>query len=159
MSPHQSWDAKFQYQICNSGPQERCSRVGGLVDLLEGSLTPTTGDKVISWIWKDPFSIMDVITDLRITSLTSRFNLAQSTQGRLPDNQWQIDVEYWHNIYLTSIQGNMLDKASGPGDAEILQYFWKRPETDTEKYFCENQVCKYVTYSFRQCCIFLVGLL
>lgn len=135
---------KSQYQAWspsdpNMASQHGCSQLGGIVDLNEAQLT-STGRDVVSWMWNFPADLNDVIESLTISSLTSRFNLAEGEQGRLPDNQWQLDVENWHNIVLTELQSSMLEQAAGPGDPGVLQYFWKPARTNAEKYFCHNQV-------------------
>lgn len=133
---------KFQYQACRTTaayPRD-CSRYGGAYDLADGYLTPTKGHKVFSWVWNYATVINDIISSLSISSLTSRFNLFDGVQGRLPDDQWQIDVENWHNIGLMALQGNMVLQGAGPGDTGIQQNFWRGPKTETERYFCRNQV-------------------
>lgn len=64
-------------------------------------------------------------------------------QGALPANQWQLDVEYWHNIALAALQGLRVDSAAGPGNSGMLKYFWNKPHNDDEKYLCRNQVRTY----------------
>lgn len=40
-----------------------------------------------------------------------------------------------------------MDYAVGPGDPEMLKYFWAKPENDIEKYLCKSQVCRYYSRS------------
>lgn len=139
--PASALGCKFQYQACDTkGTNGECSRPGGILDLASGYLTPTKGGEVIEWVWSAPIIIPDIISALTITSLTSRSSLDQSVSGPLPTNQWQNDVENWHNITLANLQGGVILNAAGPGDAGILQYFWRYAQSDSEKYFCKNQV-------------------
>lgn len=133
---------KLQYQACKPGvsSQDGCSRLGGILDLANGYLASPEEQQILSWMWPYPWSVDDVITFLQISSLASRLNLEQGIQGQLPDDQWQIDVENWHNINLAHLQGRMIDQAAGPDDEGILNCCWKRPETDVESHFCKNQV-------------------
>lgn len=132
---------KFQYQACDSKTalQGGCSRVGGIDDLWDSFLTPTNGRNDTSWVWSDYLNINDVIASLRISALTSRFNLGEAIQGYLPDNQWQLDVEYWHNISLAALQGNMIDQAVGPGMKAFFRTSGDVPERIPRNPFVETR--------------------
>ncbi|KAL9111595.1 MAG: hypothetical protein Q9227_004083 [Pyrenula ochraceoflavens] len=133
---------KMQYQVCdaNSPTNGNCSQFGGVVDV-DFSQMPHNDKrgKVMSWALGAPKSVLSVVTSLKASSLTSRFSLQESSQIALPDNQWQLDVQNWHNIVLASLQGGVVDSATGPNDPGMLQYFWKRPGSSEEKYLCKNQ--------------------
>ncbi|KAI1868746.1 hypothetical protein JX265_006725 [Neoarthrinium moseri] len=64
-----------------------------------------------------------VIGALRSQALASRFNFLGGVQGAIPDNQWQLDVQYWHAVQLATMQKAVVDVAIGPladEEAEIM---------------------------------------
>lgn len=76
-------------------------------------------------------------------SLASRANLAQGIMGRLPLNQWQLDVTHWWSTYLASVQAAFVETAIGPADPsrELEQYKFV-PWNDHVRKLCNNQVCE-----------------
>lgn len=76
-------------------------------------------------------------------ALASKANLAQGIMGRLPPNQWQIDVTHWWSTYLASIQAAFVETAIGPADptGELEQYKIV-PWNDHVRKLCNNQVCQ-----------------
>lgn len=131
------------YEICNpeSSAEQGCPVSGGVQDLLYPNLPEENkAFSIAPWITNQFSELTSTITSLSITSLTSRYGLNLGVQSSIPNNQWQSEVENWHNIGLTSLQ-NVINTAIGPGDSDILKYFWKPPKSDLQKYFCKNQVC------------------
>lgn len=132
---------KMRYQACHL-QSRNCSRFGGLADMnYYFKLASGNRAQTMSWIWGAARSLTNVVLDLKASSLTSRDTVQEGSQGPLPNDQWQRDVENWHNIMLASYQDNAVEYASGPGDSGMLEFFWKRPETDDQRYLCKNQVC------------------
>ncbi|KAL9617378.1 MAG: hypothetical protein Q9160_007828 [Pyrenula sp. 1 TL-2023] len=76
---------------------------------------------------------------LKSSALMSRFRLGLNIQTPLPASQWQTEVENWHNGSLAILQGLRIDQATGPGDTEVLKYFWSKPGNKEERYLCKNQ--------------------
>lgn len=74
-------------------------------------------------------------------SLASKESLTQGTMGRLPSNQWQLDVEHWWSTYLAAIQAAFVETAIGPADrtGELEQYKLV-PWNDHVQKLCNNQV-------------------
>lgn len=134
---------KSQYQFCNdqNDSQQGCSQLEAAWDVYKESKSPAAHE-LLYWMWSLNFpSVEYVIEALGISSLTSRFNVLASISGPLPDNQWQMDVQNWHNIALAKVQGDMVQQAVGPGDANILENQWQGPQNNFQKSFCKNQVC------------------
>lgn len=142
---------KMQYQGCdNSLPAgKECSPPGGVADV-DYFRVPhhDKKGKMLAWILGAPKSVFGVASSLRSSSLASKYSLRQNFQVGLPNNQWQLDVENWHNIVLSGIQGGVIDSATGPNDPDMLKYFWRRPDSDEAKYLCKNQV-RYVACSLQ----------
>lgn len=141
-NPGSTVGCKTQYQVCppESSSEKNCIVSGGLADLSLPSIPRE--DKAYSlfpWIINYLYDIGNTIFVLSTAALTSRRTLNNGVQDPLPDNQWQLEVEYWHNIMLVSLQG-ITNAAIGPDDPEILKHFWKGPETDAQKTFCKSQV-------------------
>lgn len=135
---------KEQYQSCDAvlPPEEGCSPLTGSASIYFRPRSPTSKwEKAFYWgitLW----GISDIVLSLSSFSLTSRFTLASGIQVVLPADQWQREVENWHYIQLATLQGAAVDTAVGPGDPEMLKYFWAKPENDVERYLCKNQVCE-----------------
>lgn len=146
--PASALGCKLQYQVCDPGESSpgRCSRLGGAYDLGPPDLmTPTEAqqkNQAILWVVNSAQTLDGIIGEMGGRALTSHFGLNKGAQGPLPDDQWQVEVENWHNTSLAALQGNMLDQAVGPEDTGILENFWRGPKSDIEEYFCKNQVRK-----------------
>lgn len=135
---------KEQYQRCDPTvvPKQGCSPLGGAVPL-EFVYQAPKGRRDMSVYWGLLlYTLQNVIENLQSSSLTARFSLNQGLQARLPANQWQREVENWHNIVLASFQGLAIESAVGPGDPEMLKNFWQKKTGDVGEYLCKNQVCK-----------------
>ena len=135
---------KEQYQNCkpNLPPERGCSPLGGLETLASSvAASKAHRDGALSW-GLEFYVINDIMTALGSSALTARFGLSQGLQATLPASQWQREVENWNNIILASLQGSAVDKSVGPGNSEMLKYFWEKPSNDLEKQVCKNQVCK-----------------
>ncbi|KAL9615744.1 MAG: hypothetical protein Q9160_009294, partial [Pyrenula sp. 1 TL-2023] len=118
---------KSQYQTCDPTlpPERGCSSWIGMADSTFFIDTPRTKrERAIFWVF-GVLDIYEILETLRASALTSRFRFREFTQAQLPVNQWQLDVEYWHNIILSALQGFGVDSATGPGDSEMLKYIWK----------------------------------
>ncbi|KAF4543485.1 Cytochrome p450 protein [Lasiodiplodia theobromae] len=65
------------------------------------------------------------------------YTLNQGIQAKLPDNQWQLDVEHWHDISMASLQSGVVNAATGPSDPSILEV-WQSPQNAEEHKVCHN---------------------
>ncbi|KAL9621339.1 MAG: hypothetical protein Q9160_004230 [Pyrenula sp. 1 TL-2023] len=144
--PASALGCKQHYQVCGPGssPQHDCVISGGEIDV---SYSRTDDqDEVVRWIMANHRGIGEVVETLTTSSLTSRFGLAQGTQGPLPDDQWQSEVEFWHNIGIVSLQ-SITAAAIGPDDPNIQRYFWGSPPTEATRNLCNNQKIRSPAYS------------
>ncbi|KAJ9151962.1 Cytochrome p450 protein [Pleurostoma richardsiae] len=102
-------------------------------------------------------STRSIIATLGSQALLSRTGLAEGRQGPLPDNQWQLDVQFWHSVQLASIQAAMVNAALGPPNEEVKQFF-RGPATKEETQLCHNQKVlstAYVSFSIFGLCFTL----
>lgn len=130
-------------QLCDLGlpSDRRCTKLASNADTFRPNLS--LGERALnmsSWVTSSAYVTRSVVANLRASSLTSRYTMYGSSQALLPDNQWQMDVEYWHNIALASLQRSVVTSAAGPQDADVANKLWRRPESEQERYFCNNQV-------------------
>lgn len=76
-------------------------------------------------------------------SLSSKANLIPGLKGRLPPNQWQLDVTHWWSTYLASVQAAFVETAMGPADPTgELEALRISPWDEHVRSLCNNQVCK-----------------
>lgn len=80
-----------------------------------------------------------IVSTLGQDSLGSLKYLTNGLIGSLPDNQWQLDVEYWWAISLASLQATMVDTARGSTDP-VLEPYTVRPYSSDIWTMCNNQV-------------------
>lgn len=154
-----------QFQLCNTAlsPDKQCGPLASWNDALVESapLFNMTGSHEFGseYVPMDPTSsrfrwiieqlnnaaagLDTIIPTLGPQSLSSKANLAEGVMGRLPPNQWQLDVIHWWSTYLASIQGAFVETAIGPADptGELEQYK-EVPWNDHVRTLCNNQVCK-----------------
>ncbi|KAL9624396.1 MAG: hypothetical protein Q9160_001358 [Pyrenula sp. 1 TL-2023] len=130
-----------QYQICNPTvpPQQGCSPLdGGPQTGLSSPTSATDREKATNWGF-EVYSITALLQTLQSTALTARLSFSEGSQAQLPADQWQKEVEYWHYIWLASLQATVVDTAVGPQNPDILKEFWAKPENHVERYLCKNQ--------------------
>ena len=139
-----------QYQFCNPNlpANTSCTSLTGL----ELASNMTDG------LWQSPaqnvsyYSIVDVFGDygialddivgaLGVSSLTARnsWNDIIGVQGPLPNNQWQLEVQYWHSISMALLQRFIVEQATGPTSETVYPWLVK-PQTKEEQVQCHNQV-------------------
>ena len=97
----------------------------------------------VNWLMRTSFvmqmSIWGVLSKLHTHALIARNNLNGHIMGRLPNNQWQLEVQHWHAASMAHLQGVFLDSVVGHPDPNI-QHLVRRPKLDVEKQICANQV-------------------
>jgi hypothetical protein len=84
-------------------------------------------------------SAFQAVTELLLSRLES---VGASTA--LPDNQWQIDVEYWHSIVLAALQSIAVQSAADPFDPDWFQHL-RGPSSPEARYLCQNQVREHLS--------------
>lgn len=137
-----------QYQICNP-------------DLKMGhSCTPLTGARTViaaaDVLWQtnkqkklfrtlansiliDAGHLYGTVAATGVSSLIARHGLVGGLQGRLPSNQWQLEVENWYGAALADIQRSTVELVTGPTDPDMFKYV-KRPQTEEEHFVCRSLV-------------------
>ncbi|KAL9616477.1 MAG: hypothetical protein Q9160_008672 [Pyrenula sp. 1 TL-2023] len=139
--PASALGCKLQYQSCDLTlpVDRRCSPWGGMssVAFFDGAPNTKMG-QLMNWVITFD-SINTIIRTLRESSLTSRFRQEDVVSGPLPADQWKAEVENWHNVVLANLQGRRIDMAAGPGDTEMLEFFWSKPNNEEQRYICKNQ--------------------
>lgn len=137
-----------QYQFCNPvlEPNNSCTPLTGILamqTLAESLWQNDKGKALTTWaaqaILEDAIGLPEVIVQLGVSSLTSRYKLATGIQAFLPDDQWQLEVEHWFTATLADLQRAIVETATGPTDAEINRWL-KRPQTPEEHLLCRSQV-------------------
>ncbi|KAL9109721.1 MAG: hypothetical protein Q9227_005590 [Pyrenula ochraceoflavens] len=157
---------KMSYQTCDPAlsPEESCTPTGGRHDVDFSVMQPRTRkDRMVRWLWSATgIDIGSILMIMKSSSLTSRYRLLDKFQGTLPIGQWQHEVENWHNINLATLQGLLVDAATGSGDPEMLEYFWTPPNNTEEHYLCQNQKIISTVYTnfslFWLTIVLLIGL-
>lgn len=99
------------------------------------------------WIMEELLNVATeldpIVQTLGPESLSSKANLIQGFMGRLPPNQWQLDVTHWWSTYLASVQAAFVQTAMGPADPTgELEQIKFGPWNDHVRSLCSNQVCK-----------------
>ncbi|KAL9621565.1 MAG: hypothetical protein Q9160_003957 [Pyrenula sp. 1 TL-2023] len=140
---------KEQYQTCDPTlpPAQGCSPLDGVQNsALNGVNLKTEREMAIAWGAVN-WAMKSVLNALRSNALLARLSLLNDVQSPLPTNQWQLEVENWHNITMAIFQGAVIQDAIGPGNPDMLKYFWTKPSSDLEKYICKNQKIISTTYT------------
>lgn len=119
---------KFQYQTCDlSRPSDNaCTKLASNYDTFQTNTPVGVGERIFNTsnrLSDAAYTVKGVVNHLGSSSLASRYTLFDFLQVPLPDNQWQIDVEKWHNIALASFQQSTLTLAAGPQDPSVLDHF------------------------------------
>ncbi|RDA88275.1 hypothetical protein CP532_0299 [Ophiocordyceps camponoti-leonardi (nom. inval.)] len=85
-----------------------------------------------------PLDFANIITSLKSNALLSRRSLYGGLMFRIPDNQWQLDMNYWWSTMLACIQSVFVLRASGPTDPRAKEIM-DGPVNPTEREICHNQ--------------------
>ncbi|KAI1126759.1 hypothetical protein F5Y10DRAFT_293444 [Nemania abortiva] len=108
-------------------------------------------------------TLSNIVTKLGPASLASQSTKIQNFQGRLPSNQWQLDVIRWADIYMASLQAGFPNTAYfNPTDSSLLgvRTNFKAPEFLK---LCKNQKIRSTSYGsfslFGLLFTFIVGFL
>jgi hypothetical protein len=137
----------WQEQFCNPNLPEdqRCTALGTAYDVreeLESLFQDEPSRNRAIWLarvfWalgNDPFIVSST---LNAQSLLARRSIMGGLQGPLPDDQWKIDMQYWFEVGLASMQQAMLDGALGL--PKTTTGILLPPSTDEERKVCNSQV-------------------
>ncbi|KAF2140831.1 uncharacterized protein K452DRAFT_206604, partial [Aplosporella prunicola CBS 121167] len=142
-----------QVQWCNSNLPEnnRCTPLSGQADAFysaQGFFKNEALKERLNWFWDFQPQLDALLSYLGSQSLKSTNSLSGGTQGPLPDNQWQLDVQNWFATMLAYMQAYAVSIVTGPSDVNLQQYV-VQPNSTTERSICKNQIIvSSVHYSF-----------
>jgi hypothetical protein len=138
----------MQMQFCNPNIADAVKRCGPLAGMIDDSFPIldlySTASQKTSFQWAIDvirlgfFSISGIVDALGISALVTRQGLSNNSQGPLPINQWQVEVEQWVSASLTSIQGSFVETGNGP--TALYQQFRRAPNGTEETNMCRSQV-------------------
>ncbi|KAI1759146.1 hypothetical protein GGR53DRAFT_527966 [Hypoxylon sp. FL1150] len=133
---------KWQWCLPLASGGRYCTRLGPLNDVYEDASTNSFGPsttELVDWIFSQiEISHSAAPNIMGVQALLSRKKLDEGYQGSLPDNQWQMDVEYWFQISMAAYQKVFVDTAAGPLPS-MPEDFVKRPANDVQTKLCNNQ--------------------
>ncbi|KAM7218680.1 hypothetical protein V8F06_005999 [Rhypophila decipiens] len=122
---------------------------GNAEALVEGD--PAPGElNYFKWfynVWITPQDTLNhAISFLHATALQSRFSISRNTQGPLPDNQWQMEVQHMFSTLLAGVQQAFVHAANVP-QAPGLDEFLVPPASEQSTYLCQNQKIRSNAYA------------
>lgn len=144
-----------QWQFCRAntsacGPtasyDDAVSGAAHIFESSEGGSTKksTSATDRFAWLMQstgigllDEANIVKILMD---SALLSKQSLVDGHQGKLPDNQWQLDVTNWFSVNLASVQTQLLQSMSGFTDVGP-DVTISKPMTKSALKLCSNQVC------------------
>ncbi|KAJ8133021.1 hypothetical protein O1611_g602 [Lasiodiplodia mahajangana] len=91
-------------------------------------------------------TLSNIVTQLGPASLASQSTKIQNLQGRLPSNQWQLDVIRWSDIFKASLQAGFLSTAYfNPANSSLLGV---RTNFEAPEFLmlCNNQKIRSTSY-------------
>lgn len=134
-------------QLCNPNlpPGKDCTQFFSSSD--DNNITmlwpDETDRKVANWnvelAGRLETSALSVVQLLTQSSLESSSRRADGFQGPIANNQWQLDVEKWHNISMARLQQLFVETATGSLDT-AMRDFLSPPLNDRMKRLCKSQV-------------------
>jgi hypothetical protein len=93
--------------------------------------------------------------------LLARRKVILFASSGLPDNQWQLETEYWHSIAMAHLQRDVVNYGTGQMSPDAS--FIARPNATADKWLCQNLVVRgtpYQSYSiFALALLFVAGVL
>jgi hypothetical protein len=111
-----------QYQICNPNTSPyTCTIVGSELDMRKGYLEIGLNDYQIATAMRLSFALRLTGTYITLeslgdTALLARDRLTGTFGLRLPDNQWQIEVQGWFETSLAKLQSYMVEWTANLAD-------------------------------------------
>ncbi|KAB2576410.1 hypothetical protein DBV05_g5000 [Lasiodiplodia theobromae] len=146
-----------QYQLCTS---KECTELGTLADTFTRAKSLKKAENFDWFSYALSTSIERIAGGLGNSGLTSRYALWVGLQSPLPSNQWQLEVEHWFTIWLSTLQGSFVVAATGPSDPEVMRWV-ETPQNDAEKNICRSQKIITTAYTnfntFGLCLTLVVG--
>lgn len=84
-------------------------------------------------------NIDEIVASLGISALLVRNSLGIGTQGPLPNNQWELEVEHWMQASMALVQRTLLEQATGPFTQNVYPWLVK-PQNAEDEAQCRKQV-------------------
>ncbi|KAI0552680.1 hypothetical protein F4679DRAFT_533495 [Xylaria curta] len=132
-------------QYCRAGPsgESVCTDLTGELDLYYSVLSVFDDEQAfnrVNWFQTmvDASWWLEDIVGRGDVNLAAQYRVRSGVQGPLPDDQWQLEVQYWFSIMLASMQRTFVDTATGPSDVNLKQYRVPPANAD-EQNLCVNQ--------------------
>lgn len=97
----------------------------------------------LQWVIATAFTALQlesIVHTLGTRSLLSRFSLYSNVQAPLPDDQWQREVELWHDTVLAFMQESFVAAARGQSDDPRMDKLFMEPDSAEARRVCRNQV-------------------
>lgn len=144
-----------QYQYCNA--DHECGELASFYDAMAtaapffdipleviGGYANASGQTASQFTWFEliiysSYDLMSLLIDLGATSLVSRRNFELGYLGRIPSDQWKLDVTHWWTTLLAAKQAAFVSAAHGPTDPVLLQNMIS-PNDVHMGHLCRNQV-------------------
>ena len=145
-----------QFQYCNPNlpSQKRCQPLRGWLDnsaRLEEIAVNQAQLKRLNYLVSAQVGnndeILSIVTQGGNSVLTARDNLGWGTQGPLPDNQWQLEIEHWVKGTMASLQRVFVETAKGPPTADLGTWFSLPPNGTEQESMCRSQKILSTAYS------------
>ncbi|KAF4539272.1 uncharacterized protein LTHEOB_10436 [Lasiodiplodia theobromae] len=103
----------------------------------------------LQWVIATAFTALQlesIVHTLGTRSLLSRFSLYSNVQAPLPDDQWQREVELWHDTVLAFMQESFVAAARGQSDDPRMDKLFMEPDSAEAKSICRNQKIRSTAY-------------
>lgn len=144
-----------QYQYCNA--ELECGELASFYDSITaaapflnssfeeiGGYVNVSGRTPSHFSWfqqvlSDGYDFAKLLNTLGAASLVSYRNSENGYFGRIPSNQWKLDVTHWWTTLLAAKQAAFVSAAHGPTDPLLFQDTL-RPENEYMEQLCRNQV-------------------
>lgn len=131
-------------QICHQpfSDTSKCSLPQGVVDItgdeayMDYPSNLTSAQRNMSAIFASSM-LLDTSIYLPVSMmggyiLQAKNSLQHGQQTRLPDNQWQLEVEHMSAVVLSGLQSAIVEYATGPSDPRLIPYY-ASPEAPNEQ--------------------------
>ena len=165
-SPISTMGCTEQFQWCNPSKDMCTPWLGGdlsqMVESFNSSLTPNQNATFNRMAWATTSaSFYSIIGGLGQTTGRSLLAFDKTAGGRttlslkLPNNQWQLEVNYWHSIAMAQLQRGIAQWGTGQVAADTR--YLLPPQLDQDIWFCQNLMIPSTTFqSFSVITIILI---
>ncbi|KAL1633282.1 hypothetical protein SLS58_011148 [Diplodia intermedia] len=160
-----------QHQLCNPNRDASCTPLfASWHDSLRHvpPLWPAPADAAaVAWAYELALrlenTVAGVVGKLAAAALASTATRALGVQSPLAPDQWQQDVERFHNISMAGVQRRFVETATGPADPAMRAFLRRPPPPGAapKEWLCRNQMVRsnaHANFSvFGLALVFVVG--